>query len=80
MRLNPYLTFNGQCEAAFKFYERCLGGKILMMLTYGDSPMSVQTPPDWRKKILHTTLAVGDHVLQGADITPDRYQKPKVSR
>ena len=21
MELNPYLTFNGQCEAAFKFYE-----------------------------------------------------------
>ena len=25
MQLNPYLSFNGQCEAAFKFYERCLG-------------------------------------------------------
>ena len=24
MRLNPYLMFNGQCEAAFKFYENCL--------------------------------------------------------
>ena len=30
MQLNPYLTFNGQCEAAFKFYEKSLGGKILM--------------------------------------------------
>ena len=28
MQLNPYLTFNGQCETAFKFYERSLGGKI----------------------------------------------------
>ena len=27
MQLNPYLTFNGQCEAAFKFYEKCLGGR-----------------------------------------------------
>ena len=27
MQLNPYLTFNGQCEAAFKFYERVLGAK-----------------------------------------------------
>ena len=39
MELNPYLTFNGQCEAAFKFYERCLGGKIVAMMTYGCSPM-----------------------------------------
>ena len=28
MQLNPYLDFNGQCEAAFKFYEQRLGGKI----------------------------------------------------
>jgi len=73
MRLNPYLTFNGRCEAAFKFYEKCFGGKILMMMTYGDSPMASQAPPDWGTKILHTTLAVGDQVLQGGDVTPDRY-------
>jgi len=28
MQLNPYLTFNGQRKAAFKFYEKVLGGKI----------------------------------------------------
>jgi PhnB protein len=77
MRLNPYLTFNGRCEAAFKFYEKCFGGKILMMMTYGESPMAGQAPPDWSKKILHTTMALGDQVLQGADVTPDRYQKPQ---
>jgi PhnB protein len=27
MQLSAYLTFNGNCEAAFKFYEKCLGGK-----------------------------------------------------
>jgi PhnB protein len=34
MQLNPYLTFNGQCEAAFKFYERVLGGKIVAMIAH----------------------------------------------
>jgi hypothetical protein len=24
MTLTPHLSFNGECEAAFKFYERCL--------------------------------------------------------
>ena len=52
MRWNPHLTFNGQCEAAFKFYEKCLGGTIVMMMSYGDSPMAEQTPPAWRKKII----------------------------
>jgi PhnB protein len=36
MRLSPYLNFNGQSEAAFKFYERCLGGKIEAMVTIDD--------------------------------------------
>ena len=77
MRLNPYLIFNGQCEAAFKFYEKCLGGKIEMMMTHGDSPLAEQTPPGWRKKILHATLTVGDHVLSGGDAPPGQYQKPQ---
>ena len=52
MQLNAHLTFNGQCEAAFRFYEKCLGGKIVVMMMYGDSPMAEQTPPAWRKKII----------------------------
>ena len=76
MKLNPYLSFNGQCEEAFKLYEKCLGGKILFMMTYGDSPMAGQAPPEWGKKIMHATLQVGDHELQGAD-SPGPYQKPQ---
>ena len=26
MRIDPYLIVDGQCEAAFKFYQQCLGG------------------------------------------------------
>ena len=26
IQMNPYLSFKGECEAAFKLYERCLGG------------------------------------------------------
>jgi len=39
MQLNAYLSFKGECETAFKFYERCLGGKIEMMMTWADSPI-----------------------------------------
>ena len=63
MQLNPYLTFNGQCEAAFKFYEKCLGGKIEAMLTHEGTPAEQGVPPEWRKKILHARLTVGDQVL-----------------
>jgi PhnB protein len=77
MRLNPHLTFNGQCEAAFRFYEKCLGGETAVMMTYGDSPMAGQTPPNWREKILHATLALGDNRLTGGDAPADQYQKPQ---
>jgi PhnB protein len=75
VQLNPHLSFHGECEAAFRFYENCLRGKIVTMITYGDSPAAGQTPPHWREKILHATLAVGEHRLTGAD-TPD-YEKPR---
>jgi len=77
MRINPYLTFNGQCEEAFKFYEKCLSGTIAMMIPYANSPMAAEMAADWHYKIMHVTLALGDQVLQGADSTPGSYQKPQ---
>ena len=77
MQLNPYLLFDGQCEAAFKFYERCLGGKVEMMLTHGDSPAADQVSPDWHGKIMHARLVVGDRVLMGSDAPPEHYEAAK---
>ena len=58
MGLSPQLTFNGQCEAAFEFYERYLGGKITFKVTWGNSPVANQAPPEWRDKILHASLTL----------------------
>jgi PhnB protein len=77
MQLNPYLNFNGQCEQAFKFYAEVLGGKIEMMMTHAESPIADQVPADWRKKIIHARMTIGDQVLMGSDAPPDRYQKPQ---
>jgi len=77
LKLTPYLSFDGQCEDAFKLYEKCLGGKITFMQTYGDSPMADQTPTEWRKRVMHATLSVGDQLLQGSDSPPGQYQKPQ---
>src|SRR6266446_1318841 len=77
MQLNPYLTFNGKCEAAFKFYEQCLRGKIEIMMTHGDSPMAQQVPSEWRNKIIHARLTIGDNVLMGSDAPPERYEEMK---
>jgi PhnB protein len=77
MTLTPHLIFDGQCESAFKFYERCLDGKIITMLKWGDSPMAMQGPPEMTHKILHAALMVGDSMLAGSDALPGQYQKPQ---
>ena len=77
MELNPYLTFNGQCEAAFKFYEKVFGGKIEAMMTFGSSPMAEQTQPEWRNKIMHARMTVGDQMLMASDAPPDRHEAMK---
>ena len=33
MQVNPYLFYNGNCEAALKYYQKVLGAKIEAMLT-----------------------------------------------
>lgn len=77
MRMNPHLTFNGQCEEAFRFYESSLGGKITFLMTYGESPLAGKVPAEWRTKVLHASFALGDQLMTGADPSPDRYEKPQ---
>ena len=77
MQMNPYLTFNGQCEAAFRFYEKRLGAKIGSMISHAGTPSEAHVPAEWRNKIMHATLQFEDSVLMGADTPPDRYEPPK---
>jgi PhnB protein len=77
VEITPYLNFNGNCAAAFKFYEKVLGGKIVMMQTHGESPMKEHVPADWRDKVIHARLVVDDKVLMGSDAPPDHYAAPQ---
>jgi len=77
MQLDPYLVFNGQCKEAFQFYEQLLGGKIESIKTHGESPMAAQVKPEWRDKVIHVHMKIGDRVLMGSDAPPEHYQKPQ---
>ena len=77
MEINPYLSFKGDCEAAFTSYERCLGGKIRSIFRYAGSPMSDQAPADWQDKVMHGSVTVGELVLMGGDVAPGSYEAPK---
>jgi PhnB protein len=79
MELSTHLNFDGQCAEAFKFYERCLGGKLVVLMTHGDSPMKDQVPADWHDKVIHARLEVGKDALMGCDAPPTRYATPQGS-
>jgi PhnB protein len=77
IQMNPYLSFKGDCEAAFTLYVRCLGGRLGTLFRYGATPMADQVPADWSDKIMHASLMVGDQVMMGGDVAPDLYEEPK---
>jgi PhnB protein len=77
MEMHPYLSFNGQCEAAFALYVQCLGGQLGPIFRYAESPMADDVPANWRDKIMHGRVTVGGHALMGGDVAPDRYEEPK---
>jgi len=66
MSLDPYLTFDGNCGEAMRFYAHLLGGK-LQMHTVGESPGGDQAPPEARARIMHAHLDLGDRVLMASD-------------
>src|SRR5579862_2166344 len=76
MQLNPYLLFNGDCEAAFKLYETVLGGKIEALIPHEGAPGTEQLPPEWKKKVMHARMTVNGQVIMASDAPPGRYSKP----
>ena len=68
MKLDVYLNYRGNCEEAFRFYERHLGGKLSMLMRHAELPGPGNVPADWKNAILHARLQIGGTVLMGADI------------
>ena len=73
MKLYTYLNYGGNCRQAFEFYAEHLGATITFLTTHGELEAS-DVPPDWKNAVLHARIELGETVLLGADIPPDRFQ------
>jgi PhnB protein len=63
-----YLSFDGTCADAMRFYERALGGTLEVLMTNGESPLAAHCPPDTHHRILHARLALpGGGTLMAGD-------------
>ena len=65
--VNAYLTFDGNCREAMKFYEQCLGAE-LELTTFGDMPGEVSAAA--KDRIMHARLAKGSTILMASDTMP----------
>ena len=76
MELNPYLSFKGDCEEAFAFYERVLGATRGPLFRWGGSPMEGQAPPGWADKVMHGSVTIAGQTIMGADMPSAMYEPP----
>lgn len=68
--VNIYLTFNGNCEEAFRFYQSVLGGEIPYIGRYKDMPAKEgpKIKPGEEEKIMHMSLPISkETMLMGSD-------------
>ena len=72
MKLYTQLNFGGNCEEAFRFYEKHLSGEITMMMNQSQSP---RAPSGAGKAIIHARMTIGDKVLIANDVPPSAFQR-----
>ena len=72
--INTYLNFRGNCEEAFKAYEKILGGNILAILKAEDPKMG---GPEFVGKVMHARMLVGNTVLMGSDSPQNHERTPQ---
>jgi len=69
--INPYLSFQNNCEEAFAFYKSVFGGEFSMLMRFKDMHGPDEMSGDDGNKIMHVALPIGgDTILMGSD-TPD---------
>jgi PhnB protein len=74
----PYLSFNGNCAEAMRFYERALKGTLEVLLRNADSPMAAQTPKEHAERIMHARLALPDGGMLYAGDCPPQVEYPGI--
>ncbi len=76
MILNPYLTFNGNCEDAFNFYKEVFNKEFSYFSRLKDMPDNNNIPKEMAEKVMHVSLPLSkETVLMGSDayeeVTPE---------
>ncbi len=69
-QLAAYLSFDGRCAEAMKFYAGLLGAELQALMSYRDVPPGGDMPPMDSDRIMHAYLVHKDFVLMAGDTPP----------
>ena len=77
--INPYLSFQGNAEEAFKLYKSVFGGEFSSVMRFKDTPQADKVSAAERDKIMHIALPIGKGVtLMASDTLESMGQKLSV--
>lgn len=68
-QLNAYLSFDGKCEEAMRFYADVLGAELAALIRYGEMPGN-DCPPGSEQLVMHACVMSKDLVLMAGDAPP----------
>lgn len=69
-QINPYISFNGNCEEAFNFYKSVFGGEFPYIGRYSEMPAEYNVEPKDKDLIMHVSLPISNgSILMGADMS-----------
>ncbi len=74
MKLFTHLNFGGNCEEAFQFYAKLLGGKITTMMKADKLPGDVKPPPGMENAVIHAAMSIDGAELIGNDVPPQHFK------
>ena len=70
--LTTYLSFDGNCREAMEFYQRCLGGELVVM-PFSDAREKFdfnEFPNEAEGRIMHASLTKDGACLMASDVMP----------
>jgi PhnB protein len=78
MKIEAYLTFDGNCEQAFDYYAQHLGGQVVARMRFSEAPDGGGCGPELGDKTMHSVIVIQGSTLMGSDAVSEYcpYQKP----
>jgi PhnB protein len=79
MKLYTHLNFGGNCEEAFHFYEKHLGGKITMMMKKSGLPVEYKVEPGTENDVVHARMSLAGVELIANDVAKSHFKPVRSS-